>query len=241
MNKLGGLGFEGAGLWTGLAYINHSTFFMFQIRQCADTRVFLAAESSCLLKDQASLGPGLCSVREMLLHSAVRQVRNKHHAASAVITVINQNYPPSRGWARACNDCNAGLITGLQWEAQWEANNDNETSSILWAAALVIYFSGTFLKCDWYYQSTGDMAAIHQSPVKRKSPIFHFLSPQPHNKEHCQYSFSAPAPLALHQDVLGGEQSNKIKIQKDLGKGLKTMNKIYFALNCHIQYYTTIS
>ena len=167
-------------------------------------------------------GPGLAGARAVFSAGDVvtfgcqaSPQQTKHHAASAVIIVINQNYPPSRGWARACNDCNAGLITGLQWEAQWEANNDNETSSILWAAALVIYFSGTFLKCDWYYQSTGDMAAIHQSPVKRKSPIFHFLSPRPHNKEHCQYSFSAPAPLALHQDGLGGEQSNKIKIQKD--------------------------
>ena len=59
--------------------------------------------------------------------------QTKHHAAtaSAVIIVINQNYPPSRGRAWACNDCNAGLITGNQGETQREANNDNETSSIL--------------------------------------------------------------------------------------------------------------
>lgn len=40
--------------------------------------------------------------------------QTKHHAASAVIIVINQNYPPPRGRAWACNDCNAGLITGNQ-------------------------------------------------------------------------------------------------------------------------------
>ena len=133
------------GVWESVAYIKH--FILFQTRQCADIRVFLTAESLCPLPVLAwpSPGPGLCSAPEMLLYSAVRQVRNKHHAASAVvIIVINQNYPPSRGRAWACNDCNAGLITRLQWEAQSEANNDNEASSILWVAALVIYFSGSF-------------------------------------------------------------------------------------------------
>ena len=123
--------------------------------------------------------------------------QTKHHAASAVIIVINQNYPPSRGWARACNDCNAGLITGLQWGLS-ERRIMTTRPRLFYELHHLSSISGTFFKCGWYYQSTGDMAAIHQSPVKRKSPIFHFLSPRPHNKEHshCQYNFSAPAPLA---------------------------------------------
>ena len=66
-------------------------------------------------------GPGLPGTRAVFSAGDVATFgcqaspqQTKHHAASAVIIVINQNSPPSRGSARACNDCNAGLITGLQ-------------------------------------------------------------------------------------------------------------------------------